>query len=292
MKVLVTGSSGFIGSAVRRELKSRGHECVPYDLPAYDVRCAGDISILAYARGVEAIINLAGMLGTPELFGHEVVAAETNILGAVNVYDVGAELGIPVVQIGTGHKGQPNPYAITKGCAEDLGLCRAQYQGEKIAVVRAYHVYGPGQPVGPPHGIARVHKFFPTFACRALTGMPLELCGGGEQLIDAVHVGDVAGVLVDAVAGPYGEVLEAGTGLALSVRDAARDIRAAAASLMLPAGEGGLPMSKIVEAEGRAGEPKNAEVVAGNPRCEHLWDYKVIDTVDWYRQWLARSSQS
>ena len=118
----------------------------------------------------EAIINLAGVLGTPELFGSEHRAAQVNILGAVNVYDAAAKLGIPVVQIGTGHKGQPNPYAITKACAEDLGLARARWLGEKITVVRAYHVYGPGQLPGPPHGPAGVHKFFPTFACRALSG--------------------------------------------------------------------------------------------------------------------------
>ena len=117
-----------------------------------------------------AVINLAGMLGTPELLGDERAACEVNIIGAVNVYDAAARRGIPVVQIGTGHKGQPNPYAITKACAEDLGLARARWLGEKITVVRAYHVYGPGQLPGPPHGPASVHKFFPTFACRALSG--------------------------------------------------------------------------------------------------------------------------
>lgn len=271
MKVLVTGSSGFIGTAVSAELKARGHEMIAFDKPR-DVR--GPITGCGSA---DAIINLAGMLGTPELFGSERKAAEVNILGALNVYDVAADLDIPVVQIGTGHKGQPNPYAITKGCAEDLGLARAQWLGEKISVVRAYHVYGPGQAVGPPHGKASVHKFFPTFACRVLTGMPVELCGSGQQLIDPVHVSDTARVLVDAIAGPYGELAEAGTGVPVTVSQVALDI------MSLTSAWTGLRLT-----EPRAGEPLNARVVAETPLCsDHPWPYLVPEAIEWYRQWLV-----
>jgi UDP-glucose 4-epimerase len=278
MKVLVTGSSGFIGSAVRRVLEARGDECIPYDMPRCDVRSRAMLDGTIRKYEVEAIINLAGMLGTPELFGHEVKAVETNIIGALNVYDAAALFHLPVVQIGTGHKGQPNPYAITKGCAEDIGMCRAAYRGEKIAIVRAYHVYGPGQPVGPPHGTAHVHKFFPTFTCRALTNMPLELCGGGPQIIDAVYVDDVAEVLVDAIAGPFGEVLEAGTGFQLSVEEIAYDILS-----MIPGTK-----SRVRSVAVRDGEPENVTVVASKPLCTNLWPYKVTETVEWYRQWLTR----
>ena len=197
------------------------------------------------------------MLGTPELLSAEKQAAEVNIIGAINVYDAAARHGIPVVQIGTGHKGQPNPYAITKGAAEDLGLARARWLGEKITVVRAYHVYGPGQLPGPPYGPAGVHKFFPTFACRVLSGQPLELCGGGGQLIDPVHVSDVAVALADAISGPYGQVVEAGCGKPVSVVQVAADITGAAPD----GGPPGAPWAMIT-APGRPGEPQDAEVVA------------------------------
>jgi nucleoside-diphosphate-sugar epimerase len=276
VRVLVTGSSGFIGQHVCAELTRRGHDPVPFDRPN-DVRNAGALTILA--QGCGGIVNLAGMLGTPELFGAEGLAADINILGAITVYDVAALLGIPVVQIGTGHKGQPNPYAITKACAEDLGLARARWLGEKITVVRAYHVYGPGQLPGPPYGPAGVHKFFPTFACRALSGEPLELCGGGGQLIDPVHVSDVATALADAISGPYGQVVEAGCGKPVSVAEVASDIADA-----IP---GSSEMLAVVP--GRPGEPRDAEVVAEVPACRNPWPYLVPETVEWYRQWLARS---
>lgn len=273
--ILVTGSAGFIGRAVIAELEARGHKALRFDSPL-DVRKFDEV--LDAAGNADGIINLAGMLGTPELFGNEVTASEVNILGALNVYDAAFALNIPVVQVGTGHKGQPNPYAITKGCAEDLGLARAQWKGEKITVVRAYHAYGEYQKVGPPHGTAGVHKFFPTFACRALTGMPLELCGGGGQLIDPVHVTDCATVLADALDGPYGEVLEAGNGHPVYVGQVARDIAAAA---------GVTPEIKITEQ--RDGEPLGDIVVAGSPQCSNPWPYMVSETVDWYRSWLLSS---
>ena len=279
MKVLVTGSAGFIGQHTVTELDRRGHTVIPFDRPALDVTYWGHV--IDAAEDAEAIINLAGKLGTPELFGSERHAVTANILGAVNTYDAAAKLGIPVVQIGTGHKGQPNPYAITKGCAEDLGLARAQWLGEKIAVVRAFHVYGPGQVPGPPHGKASVHKFFPTFACRALTGMPLELCGGGGQLIDPVHVSDVAVALADAISGPYGTVTEAGCGKPVAVAVVAADIAEVC---------GGTP-AQLTTSPARAGEPVDAEVVAANPVCRNPWPYLVEDTAGWYRQWITRSSQ-
>ena len=186
---------------------------------------------------------------------------------------------MPVVQIGTGHKGQPNPYAITKARAEDLGLARAQWLGEKIAVVRAYHVYGPGQLPGPPHGPAKVHKFFPTFACRALQGLPLELCGGGGQLIDPVHVSDVAVVLADAIGGPYGQVTEAGCGKPVSVAAGGRGHRRR---------DGSAPWRLADARAGRAnrGTPRWSPQV---PACRNPWPYLVPETTEWYRQWLTRS---
>jgi nucleoside-diphosphate-sugar epimerase len=127
-----------------------------------------------------------------------------------------------------------------------------------------------------------VHKFFPTFACRALSGQQLELCGGGGQLIDPVHVSDVAVALADAISGPYGQVVEAGCGKPVSVAQVASDIADAA-------GYADLWQRLVLEVPGRPGEPRDAEVVATVPACRNPWPYLVPETVEWYRQWLTRS---
>lgn len=272
MKVLVSGSSGFIGQHVAASLAAGGHEVVPFDHPR-DV--CDYTSLLDACQDVDGIINLAGQLGTTELLGAEHTAAEVNILGAINVYDVGKALDIPVVQIGTGHKGQPNTYAITKAAAEDLALARAQWTGAKITVVRAFHVYGPGQKACPPHGHSQVRKIMPSFLCRALTGMPLQVYGSGEQVIDLVHVADVADVLVGALWGPYGTVIQAGTGKPVTVLQAAEDVLSAVA-----------PTGIVEHLPMRPGEPEAASVVADAPSCPNPWPYKLLDTALWYREML------
>jgi nucleoside-diphosphate-sugar epimerase len=128
--------------------------------------------------------------------------------------------------------------------------------------------------------IASVHKFFPTFACAALNVESLELCGGGRQVIDPVHVSDVAVALADAIGGPYGQVVEAGCGKPITVAQVAADI-ADMAEYTVP--------WRLAVGPGRPGEPRDAEVVAAVPACRNPWPYLVPETVEWYRQWLTRS---
>jgi nucleoside-diphosphate-sugar epimerase len=111
------------------------------------------------------------------------------------------------------------------------------------------------------------------------------LCGGGGQLIDPVHVSDVAVALADAIDGPYGTVTEAGCGKPVSVAAVAVDIAEAA---------GREPFSEDLgyRAAPRPGEPQDAEVVAASPVCRNPWPYLVPETVDWYREWLTSHSSA
>lgn len=264
MHVLVTGGSGFIGKAVLRNLAERGDRGFAFDSPL-DVRDAHQVA--NNLPGIDAVIHLAGRLGTSETFGVEHETADVNILGALTVADQCARRGLPMVWIGTGHYGQPNPYAITKGCAQDLLLARGN-----VAVVKAYHAYGPGQKSYPPHGKSLVRKIIPSFVNRALSGMPIEINGNGSNVIDLVHVDEVARVLVDAIDGPTGVVLEAGTGRGMTVREVAEQVRDLCGS-----------DSPIVHHPMRAGEPEGAIVVAANPLCDDRpFPFGMAQTIDYY----------
>jgi UDP-glucose 4-epimerase len=230
-RILVTGGAGFIGSAVRRHLDGLGWDMVSFDSP-HDVCNPRDVyDAVATCDGV---IHLAGILGTEETL------------------DATEHFGVPMVQIGTGHRGQLNTYAITKACAEDLALMRAKFRGTKVNVVRAFHAYGPGQKAPAPWGRATVRKIIPAFLCAALAGEPLVINGSGQQTIDLVHVDDVARSLVEGLGGRYGRTIEAGTGQPVTVLRAAHDVIAAVGST-----------SEIKFQDMRDGEPYLSEVYAG-----------------------------
>lgn len=274
MRVLVTGGAGFIGTAVRHELELRHHVPVLYDHPN-DV--LDTLALYPAVADVNAVIHLAGRLGTAETFGVERETASVNIIGALNVADACRHFGVPMVQIGTGHKGQPNPYAITKACAEDLLLGRARQTGQQIVVVRAFHAYGAGQKACAPHGYSPVRKIIPSFVCRALTGMPIEVTGDGSQVIDLVHVREVARVLVDAITAEAGSLIEAGTGVGTTATETAEHVVRMCRSA-----------SPIVHVPMRPGEPEGTTVVATAPACGHPFPFGMDEVIDHYRKVVAR----
>jgi len=272
-RILVTGGAGFIGQAVRRRLDEIGDRFWTFDTPN-DVRNMPTVA--SWMGGVDGVIHLAGVLGTSETLNDESRSLKVNVGGALTVAVAAEQAGVPMVQIGTGHRGQLNVYAVTKACAEDLVMARVRWGELRANVVRAFHAYGPGQKPPPPYGKATVRKIIPSFICAALTGDPLLVNGTGRQTIDLVHVDDVARILVDALEPPYGRTLEAGTGRPVSVIEAARDVIRVCGST-----------SPIELVPMRAGEPGMSQVYATDPDpLARVWP-SLDDTVDYYRALLA-----
>jgi UDP-glucose 4-epimerase len=195
MRVLVTGSSGWIGRATCAQLVRRGHEAVSFDRShGADVTRHDDLS-LAVSR-VDHVIHLAGVLGTHELFSNPAEAVEIACLE----HDVGlTEITMPRVN--------PSLYAATKACAMDISEAYRHAEKLRVSYVRAYNAYGPGQAQGGDHP----QKIIPTFATKAWRGEPLPIWGDGNLLCDLVHVEDVARMLVEAIHFTDGQVFDAGT---------------------------------------------------------------------------------
>ncbi len=272
-RILVTGGAGFIGQAVRKVLEAQGDTFVTFDHPS-DIRSFEHVG--PAVADCDGVINLAGILGTEETLDLENELLDVNVFGALNVARECEYHGVPLVQIGTGHRGQLNVYAITKACAEDLILARAKWAGLKANVVRAFHAYGPGQKAPAPYGKATVRKIIPAFVCAALSGDTLHINGSGMQTIDLVHVDDVARMLVAGLDAPYGRTLEAGTGVPVTVLRAAQDVVAACDST-----------SELKLVPMRAGEPLISNVVANREdELARPWP-SLDDTIAYYRRMLA-----
>lgn len=194
MRILVTGARGFIGGYVVRELLRQGMEPVPFDVPLCDIRDAEVVD--AAVAETDGWIHLAGVLGTKETVDRPATALRTNIFGMLNVLEAARKHGRPGANIAVGNHWMNNPYSISKSTAERLCLMFNKEHGTRVNTVRTVNAYGPGQEPPPPFGRAPYAKIVPTFACSAISHVPIRLYGAGLQTSDVCFVEDVARSLV------------------------------------------------------------------------------------------------
>lgn len=257
MRVLITGGNGFIGRYVVERLDRCGHVPIIFDrtrmwrpVEQKQTQMLGDVrdsvAVSESVAQVDGVIHLAGVLGTQETIANPLPAVETNILGSLNVFAACQRYQIPCVYITVGNYWMNNSYSISKATAERFAYMFNREHQTRIVVVRALNAYGPRQKVAP------VRKILPTFIKAALLGNPIEIYGDGAQIMDMIHVRDVADILVRALT--HGQLLpfEAGTGRRTTVLEIAHLVLAAVGGGTLQH----LPM--------RPGEPPGS-VVVGDP---------------------------
>lgn len=207
MKVGITGGSGFIGSWVVDELKSRGHDVLILDhkvRPNAENVMLGDVrdetAVMEFAAHIDGIIHLAAVLGTVETIDRPLPAALTNIIGTLNVFEAASRYNLPVVFAAVGNANiARGTYCITKSASERFVDMYREDRGLRVTSVRPMNAYGPRQSAPEPYGAAKVRKIVPSFVCSALAGDPLRVYGDGSQISDSVWVGDVARVFVTAL---------------------------------------------------------------------------------------------
>lgn len=265
MKVLVTGGTGFIGQYVVEELLARDYKVLKFDRDARyeddtkdvdlflgDVR--DDVDVTEAFAHADAFIHLAAVLGTQETIYNPRPAAQSNLLGGLNVLEAAAQYSTPGVYIGVGNHWMNNTYSITKTMIERFIDMFNNDRGTTINIVRAMNAYGPRQVAAAPYGPAKVRKITPSFVCRALMGHDIEIYGDGEQVSDMIYVSDVANALVNsmekAVAGTLIPTVEIGPKINNTVNEVAELIVELADSdsaiVHLPMRPGEIPGSTVV----------------------------------------------
>ena len=259
MKIGITGANGFIGSHVVEECLSRGYEVSVFDkyfkeVPKGVKFFLGDIrdrsAVFEFVGLQDAVINLAGVLGTSEAVANPYPSVEVNILGGLNFLEACRYGNVRGVQIANGNYFMNNTYSITKNSIERFALMYNKEHGTKVAVVRGLSVYGEGQKHKP------IRKIAPNFICKALRGEPIVIFGTGESVQDQVYVKDVARILVEAATNEnvkYDKVYEAGTGVRTNVNQVAELVNRLTGN-----------KAEIQHIPMRAGEDDNS-IILGNP---------------------------
>jgi UDP-glucose 4-epimerase len=298
-KILVTGGVGFIGSHVVQELVKRGIIPVIYDNHYFPKQRRFDFSYAGYEnycadirdqktlmnalRGVDGVIHLAGILGTPETLQDPQTIRQTvdvNIQGSLNVFDAIRSYDIPCVYIQTGNGKNLSPYPITKDCAADFAFTYNKEFGTRITVIRGLVAYGERQKHLP------IKKIMPTFMVQAIKGEDLTINGNGEQRHDFIYARDLACVLIDAFENDkyFDRAIDGGSGYVYSVNQIAELVIKAVDSKSKIYHTAPLPNGNV-----RMGEPANDAILSDNSRnlLKEYTHRKVEDVIDqitfWYK---------
>jgi UDP-glucose 4-epimerase len=277
-KFLVTGGSGFIGSHVVDRLVAEGAG----EIVVFDARPRTENLAEAQERGnvrvVEGDVGDTGALndaaaGADGVFHLAVLplgpcsedprrCLDVNVVGTFNVLEAARQAGARKLVFSSASSvyGDTNE---TMDESHPLGA-RTMYGGSKIAgeyFVRAFHdlygldyvilrymnVYGPRQDGGLVINVLR----------RIQAGEAPTIMGDGSQSFDFVHVADVAGANVAAMASEVGEAsLNVGGGNEVTVREIVERLIQLSGSSVDPEirADVDVPMTRRVGSSERAAE--------------------------------------
>lgn len=242
MRVLVTGSSGFLGAAVVRALLARGDTAIGFDTQVRQggsadgrlVQVAGDITDskrVAQAvatHGPDAVIHCAAIVSVLSSIDSPIQIVRVNIEGSLNVFEAmrignvkrcihlsseeayGAFLADKIDET---HPLDPvMPYGICKAAVEQFGRTYRDLHGLEVINLRPSWVYGPGLPR------SRIPK---NLIDAALAGRKLHIPSGADSTIDHTYIDDVVAAILAALdhAEHRYDAYNVGSGVAFSVTE-------------------------------------------------------------------------
>ncbi len=250
VRILVTGSEGFIGSHLADTLVRRGHDVVGFvqytssgslgwldDLDP-DIRAGirpvlGDIrdqaTILPAMSGVDAVAHLAALISVPYSFEATRSFVDTNTTGTLNVIDAaraggarrvlvmstsevyGSAVTRPMDESHRLHA--QSPYAASKIGAEKVAESLSLSRDTDIVIARGFNTFGPRQSTR-----AVVGTILQQIAAGART-LTLGALGSRRDLNYVTDVARALALLLESDSGFRADVFNISTGSSVSVAE-------------------------------------------------------------------------
>lgn len=240
MKALITGSQGFVGRYLRRELEENGYEVIGVDLQAGEDTIQADLLDAEQTRKAlqaarpSVIFHLAGQANVAQSWKMPQRTFACNVLAAINLMEAVREQNSQIRMVFVGSSDQygslggagkcvketlemnpQTPYAVSKKAQEEIVKIYVQAYGMQLFMTRSFNHGGAGQQKGfliPDFasGIVQIEK-----------GLSRSLkVGNLSARRDFTHVRDVVRAYrMIAEKGRPGEVYNVGSGLTYSARE-------------------------------------------------------------------------
>ena len=233
--ILLTGASGFVGSAVKAAFSGHNVVISPSRSEADLLEGALALDTLARRHGVQTIIHLA----QPRIVGTNAFMGD-GLRMMKNVVDVCIDIGVHLVYMSSiavfdgykvdrliGQEALPRrpsgAYGHAKAFCEELAERSLGNGGPGFTILRSGPSYGDGgdRP-----------RFLKRFVSRALVGEPLVIhqYQNGVPTLDLIHVRDLARAITLAAQHQYQGIVHLGSGANVSIADLATQIVATLAS--------------------------------------------------------------
>jgi nucleoside-diphosphate-sugar epimerase len=261
-RVLVTGGSGFIGSALVKALVASGESVRVLDdnsrgalrrlqkiegeieFVAGDIRDAATVD--AATRGIEEVHHLAFVNGTATFYSDPDLVLDVGVKGIVNVIDACRKHGVGRLVLASSSEVYQTPpqvptdesvpltipdvlnprlsYGAGKMISEIMAINHGRKHFERVLIFRPHNVYGPD--MGFDHVIPQLAVRLKRAADRHLAGpVPFPIQGSGEETRSFCHIDDlVAGVMIMREKGSHLGIYHVGSSEEVTIAELARRI--------------------------------------------------------------------
>jgi nucleoside-diphosphate-sugar epimerase len=230
MRILVTGSSGAVGSATLPVLKEAKHSYGLFDLMlGMDIRDVDQVARIFSDWKPDRILHLAAVARFADADADPMRAYSTNVLGTEVVAQQAERFSIPLVYASTGSVYMPVEQVppITEdfqargnsvyGVSKYLGELMVRKIRSPWIILRYAHIYGH-QKAGK--------GLIGAFLDRMHRGLAPTLYGG-KQSNDFTYIDDIATANLKALTAPWdawNQVYNIGTGEELTAEDAVKQL--------------------------------------------------------------------